>query len=304
MSVLPPMPPESKLHSVVRSGLKKLGVRELTGTASCAAPWDQEFFGLQNSLIFQGTSQETRLQILRQCAQDVLEEALWIEDSGMSYTARMVRLARTEQEKVLYSLFSADEASHYIWMKEALNRLGVSPKNEVKGNPFTTFLAQTIESHPPEALVFLIQVFLEGWGIHRYSDMMHATQDPALRETLSAILQDEARHHGSGLVFNRESQLLKQLSVPQKAALVATLRTFLQMVRVGPQSTLKAIDEITGGLTRSQKIQTLRELNGVQHSMSRLTLLRDLLLQEKANDLVEELERTNSFTPLPLEECV
>jgi rubrerythrin len=255
---------------------------------------------LEKSSAYRAATTEQQQDILDRCCTQVLEEALHIEDCGMSYTARMAALARTEQEKVLYSLFSADEATHFMWMKGALGEAASASKP----NAFHELLSQSIHSHAPDSLVFLIQVFLEGWGLHRYSDLMNACQNPSLREALQVILQDEARHHGSGVVFNRERKILEQLSPGVRSDLLATLQQFLNMVRVGPISVLSAIEEGCGGFSRAQRIRTLEELRSTEHSQKRLNLLKGLMIHESAFELVERLENSNAFTPLSPEESV
>ena len=300
MTPLEQLPAQSKFHPVVRSALKKAAGRDASPALSQKPFWQTSFFELEKSSLYRAAGAEQQQQILDRCCTQVLEEALHIEDCGMSYTARMAGLARTEQEKVLYSLFSADEATHYMWMKEALGEAAF----QSRPNAFHELLYQSIHSHSPESLVFLIQVFLEGWGLHRYSDLMNACQNPALREVLQVILQDEARHHGSGVVLNRERRLLSQLAPGARSDLIETLQQFLGMVRVGPVSVLSAIEEGCGGLSRAQRIRTLEELRSTEHSQARLNLLKDLMVHEGAFDLIEVLEETHCFTPLSPEACV
>lgn len=300
MTTLALPPSEARLQPLVRSAVRKAGGREPEGVGLLDALWDEALFGLTRVGAYREAPAEVRRGIREACCRGVLEEALFIEDAGMGFTARMTALARTEDERVLYALFSADEATHYVWVKEALGQAAA----QARPNGFHALLAGTIADHPPEALVFLIQVFLEGWGIHRYGELLHACRSEPLRGVLAAILQDEARHHGSGVVLNAEGRLLATLSPGAREAMLDTLRQFLELVRVGPQAVLQALDTGLGGLTRAQRVQVMTELDAPAHSHARLQVLRGLLAQEKAFDVLDALERHDVFTPLPPERCV
>ena len=105
-----------------------------------------------------------------------------------------------------------------------------------------------------ESLVFIIQVILEGWGLAHYRSLLKACKHDGFREVLERILRDEARHHGSGVVLCRERGL------PERARgeVLETMRSFLEMVRYGPQAVLAAIEEELGGFNREQKRQDTR----------------------------------------------
>jgi len=297
---LPPMPIQSKLHPVLRTSLRKASGMPPQGQPERLTPWNESFLGIEKTQPWREASPALRTELLHGCNQNILEEAVYIEDAGMSYTARMTLLARSEQEKILYSLFSADEATHYSWFKEALGPVF----EKTRPNEFHHLLMDSITTHPAESLVFLIQVFLEGWGIQRYTDLMRNCRNPRLREQLGLILQDEARHHGSGVVLNREGKLLEGLPPGARIDLLDTLQKFLGMVRAGPMATLQTIESCSGGMTRAQKIRTLEELGSIEHSQARLDILKNLMIHEKAFDLIEKLESWGSFTPLRPEESV
>ncbi len=297
---LPPIQLESKIHPVLRTSIRKASGMTPQVNPEALAPWNESFFGIEKTQVWREASLELCTEMLRACNRNILEEAVFIEDAGMTYTSRMTLLARSEQEKMLYSLFSADEATHYSWFKEALG----PTFDKSRPNAFHHLLIDSITSHSAESLVFLIQVFLEGWGIQRYTELMRNCRNPRLREQLGMILQDEARHHGSGVVLNREGKLLENLSPGARIDLLDTLQKFLGMVRCGPLATLESLASCTGGMTRAQKIRTLEQLESIAHSQARLDILKNLMIHEKAFDLIEKLESWGSFTPLLPEESV
>ena len=297
---LPPIQLESKIHPVLRTSLRKASGMTPQANPDALSPWNENFFGIEKTQLWREAGTALREELVHACNRNLLEEAVYIEDAGMSFTSRMTLLARTEQEKLLYSLFSADEATHYSWFKEALGPVF----DKTNPNEFHRLLIDSITSHAPESLVFLIQVFLEGWGIQRYTDMLRNCRNPRLREQLGLILQDEARHHGSGVVLNREGKLLEQLTPGARIDLLDTLQKFLGMVRCGPMATLQTLESCSGGMTRVQKIRTLEELGSIEHSHARLDILKNLMIHEKAFELIEKLESWGSFTPMPPEESV
>jgi hypothetical protein len=114
------------------------------------------------------------------------------------------------------------------------------------------------------------------------------------------FLQDESRHHGTGVtLFNQMF-----VSPVSRATIIETLALFLQMVRVGPQSVVAAIEQVKGHLSRQQKLSIFEELDTLTHSGTRLNLLRSLMRGEAAGIIVQELEDRGAFQPFPAEKCV
>ena len=299
MIQLPLLETGNRLQPLLSSALRKAAGHDSPGLGQTLTYWDEDFFGLGRARLYREADVATRHRILEGCCRNVLEEALFIEDAGMVYTARMSLLARSEQERVMYALFGADEATHHAWFKEALG----DSLAEVTPNSFHRLLTRSILEQAPEALVFLIQVFLEGWGIQRYGELQRGCRHEGMRAVLGHILRDEARHHGSGILLAQERKLLSCLPADSRDVLIETLHAFLEMVRVGPQGVLDAFERATGGLSRSQRVTLFEELDTVEHSGSRLRMLRELMLRERADDVVEALDRSGVFTPLPAEMC-
>jgi len=98
----------------------------------------------------------------------MLAESWRIGRCGIDYCARMVRTAKDDDERRLFGLVGADEARHAGWLAPG----------EQEPDPFNRFIAALAETGTPQALAFLLQVVLEGFGITHYS---------ALAATFSAI---------------------------------------------------------------------------------------------------------------------
>ncbi len=214
----------------------------------------------------------------------------------MTFTAKMTLLSETTQERMLYSLFSADESNH---LRRVLSHLPETPVDS-QGQPFVQMLEHIIREGERDALVLLIQVVLEGWGIIHYHGLARSCRDARVRDTLIMILKDEARHHGSGMILAR----LAPLGAHQSDFVRETMIGFLAMLQCGPQSLVSVLEKELGPLSRRDRERVFTELDGPGTASVRLELIRTLLLQGGADGLVATLDRAGSFRPWTIDHCV
>jgi hypothetical protein len=286
---------ESRLHTVLGAGLKKL----LGDRARDPAPvplWLPKYFNLDKTKAFKNASEEQRANIISGSSQALLEEALYIEQSGMAYAAKMSIMADTIEERMLYGLFAADETTHYHQVRQFLPEQGRS----CEPSEFHSLLSSLIQEGDRESLVFVIQVVLEGWGLTHYRSLAQGCQSEEFTEVLKSILRDEARHHGSGVILCRD----RGLPDASRDYVNQILTTFLYMVQLGPQSVLSAVEQATGGLTRSQKLELFNELDGTAQSQERLNLLKGLMQEDGFTEVTDYLESKGSFKAMRAEECI
>lgn len=258
--------------------------------------WDAKFFKLHQVKIFQESNITEQSAILELANRSLLEESYFIEKAGVGYMAKMVLLAETVEERILYGLFTADEATHLHQISHFL------PETEVTrtDDPFLRLLSEVVESADKTVLLFLLQVVLEGWGLSHYRRLAKECRHPVLTELFSSFLQSESRHHATGTtLFNQTS-----ISAFSQTTIIDILAQFLFMVQVGPQSVLAAVEQVKGHLTRSQKIQILEELDTETHSGTRLQILRSLMGIKSAQSILQILEERGAFQPLPAHLCV
>lgn len=297
---LPDLPQTDRLQKVLTATLQQhLGAAFQPPVPIGNPYWNANFFGLDRTTVFQESSDLERAAMLQIANFSAIAESYWIEKAGMGYMAKMVLLAETTEERMLYSLFAADEATHFAqiqqsWATGDLEKLTCN-------DPFLHFLADLVETADKHVILFVIQVVLEGWGLYHYRSLAQNSQEPAIGQMFQGFLQDESRHHGSGvLLFDRIN-----LSQASRRIVIEALAKFLDMVRVGPQSIVQAIDRVKGGLSRPQKIQILTELDTESHSGSRLQILRSLMHQNPgAAPIIQALIEHNAFEPLPPERCL
>ncbi|MBD2200416.1 MULTISPECIES: ferritin-like domain-containing protein [Calothrix] len=258
--------------------------------------WDAKFFNLHQVQIFQQATVSEQSAILQLTNRSIFLESYFIEKAGVGYMAKMVLLAETVEERMLYALFTADEATHLSQIVNFLPELEASHSKD----PFVNLLAEVVESADKAVLLFVLQVVLEGWGLSHYRRLAKECHHPQLKELFASFLQAESRHHGTGtMLFNRYP-----VSASTQAAAIDILACFLSMIQVGPQSVLSAIEQVKGDLTRSQKIQIMTELDTQTHSGTRLEILRSLMHGKSAEAIVQALDERGAFTALPAYQCV
>lgn len=287
-----PLSESRALHHLLHQALRRTGGDR--PPAVSVLPWSAQHFGLDRVQCFRAATPADQQAILAAANRALLEEAYFIEKAGMGYMARMVTLADTTEERMLYSLFGADEAQHFAAIR------GLLPQEPVgTEDPFLRLLAQVVASEDKGLLVFVLQGVLEGWGLTHYRTLAHDCQDPTVRSLLKGFLQAESQHHGAGCALCEATTL----SAATEAAILETLGPFLQMVRVGPQRVLGAIAQQLGDLSRAQRCQVLEELDTLTHSGTRLQVLRQIIARLHP-PLGDRLAEAGLFTPLPAHQCV
>lgn len=289
---LPSVAENDSLRRVLKSRLGKIKTPSISAHSIY---WQAEFFGLDQVTLFQASSPTEQQQILQLVNQALLTEAYLIEKTGIAYMSKMALLAETTEERMLYALFSGDEVNHLAQIRPFLSAEPVNIDDS-----FLRFLADLVDSEDKSLLLFVIQVVLEGWGLSHYRHIAKHCSDRTLGEIFRGFLQDESRHHGTGVtLFNRQS-----LSVNSQANIIETLTLFLRMVQSGPQRIVGALAQIKGGLSPQQQVKIFTELDTETHSATRLNLLRSLMEKSGAGAIVAALNQQELFQPFPPEKCI
>ncbi len=290
---LPELSADNKLNRILTSALRQQA--DSSNSKNISVYWQADYFDLDQVSIFQDADKTEQQQILRELNQGLLQESLYIEQAGVGYMAKMVLMADSTQERMLYGLFAADETTHLAQLQPYLPSPTLLSEPD---DPFLRLLAGIVESSDKAVLLFVLQVVLEGWGLTHYRSLARGCNHKPLKRIFQTFLQAESRHHGAGVTLFSQTQL----SASSKNAILACLATFLQMVRVGPQRVVSAIATTKGHLSRSQRIQILQQLDTVGHSHQRLQLLKSLMAST-GNTIVSQLEESGLFVPLSAEEA-
>ena len=284
------------LWPILAASLSKKSVQLDHADSSMDYFWTPEHFGLHRVGVFKEASEGEQRNILRMCAARLLEEAFSIEQLGLCFNAKMILLSETSKERMLYSLFAADEAAHFYSIASYLPK----GRSHSPDQPFLLLLKEVIERGDKLCLIYLIQVVLEGWGISHYSSITHDCQSPRLKQALTQIVKDETLHHGSGVVlFNQQI-----LSEADKQFTLEILARLFQMVQAGPQAVVSCLERAKGHLSRGQKIRVFRELECETQSRQRIETLQSLIGKGQSGSLLEMLKQYDVFRPFSPEECV
>lgn len=282
-----------RLHRILDSALD-LPREQKTLDPTQELYWPAEYFGLNQVTLFQQANPGEQATILAIANQDLLTEIYWVEQAGMGYMAKMVLLAESNEERILYSLFAADEAQHLCQIEQFFQQ-----KPEFNQDSFLSFMGQLLESQDKALLLTMVQVLLEGWGLSHYRSLASHCQNDYLKVTLQGFLAAEARHHATG-VHQLQSWSYDQLSLEN---IYQALREFLQMVQVGPQRLVKAIEQGKGYLSPGDRRQIFAELQTEIQSQNKLNLLRSLIAHGVPPEILSRLEEQQCFVPYAPELC-
>jgi hypothetical protein len=255
--------------------------------------WGAEYFNLDRVGVFQAANEEEKREILRLCSQGLLAETYLVEKAGIGYMAKMTLLAESTEERMVYALFSADEAKHLAEVD-----LFYEPK-ELPNDVFSEFLTSFLQCEDKAVLLFVVQVILEGWGLSHYRSLAKNCLDENLSQMYAGFLEAEARHHAMGVT----SFVPYCESIETQEAIAQALSIFLHLVRVGPVSVVSAIECVKSGLSMAERIEVFQQLDTENHSHQRLQLLRSLIYRSGAASLAEQLEKYRLFEPLSAEQC-
>lgn len=258
--------------------------------------WNATFFSLDRVKYFQEATPEQQQEILTIANRDILEEIYWVEQAGVGYMAKMVTLSDTFEERLLYGLFAADEATHLGAISDFFRHPPV-----FADDAFLGYLSSLLESSDKLLLITLMQVVLEGWGMSHYRSLANNCQDISLKKVLQNFLESESRHHALGVTQLRSYDRYSQESLK---SIHAALTYFLYMVQVGPQRLLKAIEQGLGYLSIKDKIKILEELQTELSSNTRLKLLQSLMIGTVPTSILQSLEEQGSFNAYSATQCI
>ena len=274
------------------SALKAAGHRLLRRRGSgpaqpnTARPWDAAFFSLPQVERYAAADEARRDAVLDACAASVLAESWTIEKSGIVFCARMIGAAESVDEERMYALIAADEATHSRWLESWVDAPG-------EADPFNRFIAALVDAGSPPALVYLLQVVLEGFGIAHYARLAAEARDPALAATLRRMARDEGLHHAGGLA----AFSVARLTDADRVFLAEASFEFLEMIRNGPQAIVAALDRHIGVGDESDAARVFEALAGEGAAAVKLKRLRLLMARPGMEWLVDVLAAKGAYTP-------
>ncbi len=281
------------LNKILRSTLKAHGLQNSEHVSETQSYWDASFFQVQNSSLYLAMEQYQQDAFLKSMSNNLLKEACAIETAGLTYAARMNLLSKSVEEKIIYSLIGAEEALHLKSLEPFLS----APMSSADTPYFAGLIGQWINSLERPSLLVMIQILLEGWGLKYYHSLAQGSHNPQLRGVFDQILQDEARHHATGVVLYRQ----EKLGASERGNLEEQLETLFNCVRVGPQQAAVEL-ALHSAAKNIDFAKLLTSMNAVDDSNVKLDRLHRLLEKTFDEKLIDICQRRGLFTALPLEQ--
>jgi len=284
---LPHLPNNSKSHRIVK---RLLGSNSLSD-GKIGHFWPDHFYKLDKSSLYNALPNDIQIKVLEILANESVIESFAIEQSGMAFAAKMNLLSESVEERIMYSVFSSQEARHYYQLSQFCGSSDVSVAVQ---HPFFKLLIHIIESGTRLALQCIVQIILEGWGMFHYKGLADSCLDLNLKKILMDILADEADHHGSGVLFF-DSNLL---SSHETKFIYDAVKELIYLVRIGPQSILATLESQCDGIAKNQRIKFLNDVEAFATTQKKLNILKHLVTTSGFFPLKEELEKNDFFVPL------
>lgn len=276
-------------HALIQILDPMLSLRGAT-PAKSAQPhlcWGAERFGLQRSSAFRSLPPSAQEQILLRLTELNLALSYYIEKSGHHYAAKMILTSPTCEEKTFYALMASEEATH---LRLFMNSMWFEPTLQTHFHPLLPILAETIQWGTHDCLVFVIQVLLEGFGIAHYSALRETCIDENLKNNFQAILRDEAKHHGVGLILSKE----QRLNVETSDQIFELSRKFIRSLENAHW--ISESFGVAGKPLSSNETQTLFAELGFQSTLElRMQRLREMFQKVGYHTILDRLENDGAF---------
>lgn len=283
---------DNDLKKISQLALASHGLKSASDVSHPAIFWDASFYNVADASLFLNLAPEQRFSFLSSMSTHILHEACSIETAGLTYAARMNLFSQSIDEKIIYSLIGAEEALHLKSLEPFLN-----PNHQTTIPYFAGMIHRWIETLERPSLLVMIQILLEGWGLTYYQSLAQHALSPQLQATLLKILQDETRHHATGVVLYRH----ETLSAHERNLLEHELLTLFRCVQMGPQqAALELI--LASGKKTVDFAKLLSEMKAIEDSQAKLDKLKRLLDKTSDDRLISACLQKDLFKVYSLEQ--
>ncbi len=245
--------------------------------------WSEKRYGFDKSKSYLALDVQQKQRTLRHLTELNLSLSYFIEKSGHNYGAKMILLAKNQDEKALYSLFAAEEAIH---QKEFINHMWFTPNKDIHWHPMLDVLGEVMCEGERNTLIYVVQVLLEGFGMSFYSGLGESCEFSPMRNVYSRILQDEARHHGSGVILAN----FYDVDQNEKEQIFEYTKKFIHALQ-NASWFVNAIERESGPMSIEEKKTFLENISYEETLTARRRKIRDMLLKVDSWGLVSMLEK-------------
>lgn len=284
------MKTEQAFAKLLQTGIHQKMIPQRTTSSLTTHHWSASFFQLDKSRLFNSLTEEKKNQIITQLNYSVIHELTEIEKVGTRVAQSIAEASTSVEEQMLYVMISGEEVNHYYALASYLPpEILARPKNE-----FVHIIETILNAKEKDSFNFIVQILLEGFALYYFQNLRKNCQTIDLQLTMDMIIQDEARHHGTGVVtFKNTDASSKNQKISKSAVLIKNL---LQLFQIGPVTLLKTIESIAGDVGAEERVLFMYEIGSEQTAQGYLNMFKKLMIQAEAHQLVQQLETENIFT--------
>jgi rubrerythrin len=263
-SVLLPQAPAELKHKLQR--LINQSMENPTMMKKQLPLWRPDFFQIETSPYWIQLSETHKQRFLTLSSQAILKEAISIEHAGIAYANKMALLAESQEERQYYTTVAYEELSHLYFLQPYFDF------NVQKEAPaFSKMIIDFVENENRRDSIILIQILLEGWGIHHYQSLLNGTDDIEIKGVFSKIIFDETRHHGGGIILTQNSV------IDLSNELIEKIQNVIDAIRVGPFQSAMLLSELNQ-LSSSTEIEAmLTSIRAIDTTLFKLKIVQQNL---------------------------
>jgi hypothetical protein len=155
-------------------------------------------FPIQETSFWKSLPVETRWQVSRRSAAFMLSNFLHGEQGALMVAAQLVNAVPHMDAKFYASTQTLDEARHVEVFAAYIRKLDevypIAPA-------LKKLLDAVLAAHSWMLKAVGMQVVTEGLALYSFRDMRNATREPLLKDLLTYVSRDEARHTGYGIKY-------------------------------------------------------------------------------------------------------
>jgi len=171
-------------------------------------------FPIEETSYWRALDEEVRWKLVRGLAGFRLSNFLHGEQGALMVAAQLVNAVPHTDAKFYAATQTMDEARHVEVFAKYIDKLG-----EVRpiAPPLKGILDATLQTDDWMKKLVGMQIVVEGLALFSFREMRNLTQEPLLKDLLTYVARDEARHHGYGVQYI--SRCIPQVSDAQRVEL-------------------------------------------------------------------------------------